>query len=274
MGLVFSIEEFSVFDGPGIRNTVFLKGCPLRCTWCHNPEGQNPRNELVRSPNGCLRCGACVDNDAHTLTKDSITACPRRLIRYCATEYTPRSLCEKLLKNAPFLKEGGVTFSGGEPLYQFEFLLSCLKLLEGKLHRAVQTSGFAAKKQFDTVLQNCDYMLFDLKLLDDAAHKAFTGVSNALILRNFRTLCENGLPHVIRMPLIPGVTDTKDNITAAARLLQSCEQEYIELLPYNKAAGAKYAMVGRAYAPGFSEQNNSNARIDIFEAHGIRAKVL
>lgn len=275
MGLVFSIEEFSVFDGPGIRNTVFLKGCPLHCTWCHNPEGQKPQNELVRSPNGCLKCGACVDNAAHTLTTDSITACPRHLIRYCAAEYTPQALCEKLLKNAPFLKEGGVTFSGGEPLYQFEFLMSCLKLLEGKLHRAIQTSGFAAEKQFGAVLQSCEYMLFDLKLLDDAAHKSFTGVSNALILRNFHALCESGLPHVIRMPLIPGVTDTKDNIAAVARLLQAYDREkYIELLPYNKAAGAKYAMVGRTYTPGFSEQNASNARIDIFEAHGIRAKVL
>lgn len=274
MGLVFSIEEFSVFDGPGIRSTVFLKGCPLRCTWCHNPEGQRAENELVRSPNGCLGCGACVNNAAHALTEDSITACPRRLIRYCAVEYTPQSLCEKLLKNAPFLKEGGVTFSGGEPLYQFDFLLSCLKLLEGKLHRAVQTSGFAAKKQFDAVLQNCEYVLFDLKILDDTAHQAFTGVSNVPILRNFHELCESGLPHVIRMPLIPGVTDTENNITAAARLLQACGQDYIELLPYNKAAGAKYAMVGRAYTPGFSEQNDSNARIDIFEAHGIRVKVL
>lgn len=274
MGLVFAVEEFSVFDGPGIRSTVFLKGCPLRCTWCHNPEGQSLQNELIRSQNGCLHCGACVENNAHVLTEDSILACPRRLIRYCAKEYTPKELCEKLLKNSTFLKDGGVTFSGGEPLLQYEFLLSCLKELDGKLHRAVQTCGFADEKCFNTVLRHCEYMLFDIKLLDDTLHREFTGVSNTPILRNFKALCESSLPHVIRMPLIPGVTDTKENITAAAQLLHDNRQRYIELLPYNQAAGAKYALVGRNYTPRFSTRDAVNTRTDIFESFGIRAKVL
>ena len=146
-GTVFSIEEFSVYDGPGIRTTVFLKGCPLRCGWCHNPEGQNFEAEIVRNPNGCIGCNACIDsadkkNGRLVFTDQSIKSCPMGLLRVCGEKIDSVDLSEKLLKNAKMLIDGGVTFSGGEPLSQSEFLFECLKLLKGKMHTAIQTSGF------------------------------------------------------------------------------------------------------------------------------------
>lgn len=277
--LVFAIEEFSVFDGPGIRTSVFIKGCPLRCEWCHNPEGQSFANEILRSPNGCIVCGACEANAAFqngklSFTEASINACPRGLLRYCATEYTPQLLCEKLQKNFSILNAsgGGVTFSGGEPTTHPEFLLECLTLLAGKVHRAVQTCGFCTPEIFEDVLANCDYMLFDVKLADDALHQKYTGVSNARILENLCTLAKSGKEFVIRIPLIPTVNDTEENIRQTAELLRDNGISYVELLPYNKLAGAKYKLAGMEYSPSFDERVPVQLRTEIFAAYGITAK--
>ena len=277
-GSVFSIEEFSTFDGPGIRTTVFLKGCPLRCQWCHNPEGQSFNNSVLRSPNGCKHCGNCVRaaqkvNGQILLTEDSIRACPNHLLRWCATEYTPEELVNKLLKNIPILNGsgGGITFSGGEPLSQPEFLVACLKLLEGKTDRAVQTSGFAMDEVFDRVLSNADRFLYDIKIVDDSLHKHYTGVSNAPILRNFHTLVGSGTAFVVRTPLIPGVTDTQQNLEAIRDLLVMEGVNYIELLPYNPMAGSKYALAGMTYAPEFDETVEVNKNLNVFLEAGITA---
>ncbi len=277
--LIFAIEEFSVFDGPGIRTSVFLKGCPLHCEWCHNPEGQDFVNDILRSPNGCIECGACearaVEKDGKlSFTDSSMNACPRGLLRHCATEYTPEELCEKLQKNFSILSAsgGGVTFSGGEPTASPEFLLECLSLLEGKIHRAVQTCGFCSPEIFADVLANCDYMLFDIKLTDDEKHKKYTGVSNEIILQNFRTLAASGKEFVIRVPLIPTVNDTEENIRQTAELLRDNGIDYVELLPYNKMAGAKYRLAGRNYVPSFDESTPVQLRTELFAAYGIKAK--
>ena len=168
--LVFSIEEFSVFDGPGIRTSVFIMGCPLRCEWCHNPEGQSFENFILRAPNGCLNCGNCLkfaanDGGRTVFTEKSIKNCPNALLRYCGTEYTSEELCAKLEKNIPMLNAagGGITFSGGEPTSNPKFLLDCLSLLKGKTNRAVQTCGYCSPSIFEKVLDNSDYMLFDIK---------------------------------------------------------------------------------------------------------------
>ncbi len=277
--LVFSIEEFSVFDGPGIRTSVFLMGCPLRCEWCHNPEGQSFSNFILRSPNGCLSCGSCTRHaeliDGRTVfTEDSIRNCPNNLLRYCGEEYTPVSLCEKLSKNFSILDAsgGGVTFSGGEPTASPDFLLECLTLLEGRVHRAVQTSGFCQPETFERVLESCEYILFDIKLVDDALHRRYTGVSNESIIKNFKTLTESGREFVIRTPLIPTVTDTEQNIRDIAELLSSHGVKYIELLPYNKMAGAKYPLAGREYSPSFDTSAEVNIRTEIFAEYGIKAR--
>lgn len=279
-GSVFSIEEFSVFDGPGVRTTVFLKGCPLRCEWCHNPEGQETGNRILRSPNGCLHCGRCEAEAEESegrlrYTPRSMAVCPNHLLRYCAREWTAEELVGKIAKNFHFLnKGGGVTFSGGEPLLQHEFLAECLGLLEGKTHRAIQTSGFAAPEIFREALSHADYMLFDLKLMDEKEHIRYTGASNQPILRNFASLCESGVPFVARTPLIPNVTDTLENIAAIAQLLSSHGVKAIELLPYNKMAGSKYALLQEVYAPSFDPSVECIPRTEVFESYGITAKIV
>ena len=279
--LVFSIEEFSTYDGPGIRMTVFLKGCPLRCIWCHNPEGQQFDPQIVRSPNGCLACGACLQEGekktgSPCLVEESIRVCPRNLIRTSGISYTPEELVAKIEKNLPILNMsgGGVTFSGGEPLCHANFVKRCMELLRGKTNRALQTSGYASADTFGSVLAECDYVLFDLKLMDEEKHRRYTGVSNRLILDNYRTLAKSGVTFCTRIPLIPTVNDTEENLEETARFMASLDVHYVELLPYNKMAGAKYAMLGRSYAVDFDESTAPNPRGALFNRYGIEIKIL
>ncbi len=276
-GTIFQIEQFSVYDGPGIRTSVFLKGCPLRCSWCHNPEGQRREPETVKNPNGCIGCGMCetyavLQNDKKVYTENSINHCPKKLLRTSGTVYTPEELFETVMKNAMFLN--GVTFSGGEPLMQHEFLTEALALFQGKLHTAVQTCGYAEKDVFRKVLAACDYVLFDLKIIDAAKSRAFTGVDPNPILENFAVLASGGHAFTVRVPLIPTVTDTVKNITAIATLLKRHGVRYAELLPYNKMAGGKYASVGRVYTPRFDTTVTPQPHPEIFNEYGIAVKIL
>lgn len=278
--MIFSLEEFSVFDGPGIRTTVFLKGCPLKCTWCHNPEGQNKNAEIIRSPNGCISCKSCIDcgieeNGKIVFTEESIKKCPMNLLRVCGEVTDSEELCNKLLKNKSILDNGGgVTFSGGEPLMQSQFVFSCLDILKNKLHTAIQTCGFCDEETFEMAMEKSDYFLFDLKIADNDLHKKYTGVSNTLIIKNFKKLAQSKKNFVVRMPLIPGVTDTEENITKFAELLSDSKIKYIELLPYNKMAGGKYKMLQREYTPLFDEKKEVNFREEIFKKYNIKIKIL
>ena len=278
-GRIFSVEEFSTFDGPGIRMTIFLKGCPLSCTWCHNPEGQSFDVEYLRSPNGCLDCGACLraglEETGHpALTEKSIAACPRNLVRCASWDSTPENLARKILKNAAILamNGGGVTFSGGEPLAQIDFLCECLSLLEGKVHRALQTSGFAPAADFARALALTDYVLFDLKIMNNTLHEKFCGADNAPIHENYKALVKSGKPFVTRIPLIPTVTDTAENLTSIAAFVSSLGVRYVEVLPYNQLAGSKYLGLLREYQPGFTADRPSITGEEIFARYGITAK--
>ncbi len=273
-GIVFSIEEFSIFDGDGIRMTVFLKGCPLRCEWCHNPEGQRREREVCRSQNGCIGCGACLADG--TLSEKSILACPRGLVRFVGDEYSCEDIARIVRGNADILNAsgGGVTFSGGVPLMQSEFLFGCLLALRGVTDRAVQTCGCCDEDTFLRILSECDRVLYDLKLIDDGAHRRYTGVSNQTILQNYRALSKSGVPFITRIPLIPTVTDTKENIEAIAKFMRECGLGYAELMPYNKLAGGKYAMLAREYRTSFDESAEPNAHTEIFKKYGIEVKVL
>lgn len=279
-GTIFSIEEFSVYDGPGIRTSVFFKGCPLRCTWCHNPEGQESAPVVVRSPNGCIGCNTCirtaVERDGRLcFTEEGIKKCPMHLLRTCGETLTADALVKRLLKNERILKEeGGITFSGGEPLAQSEFLFDCLDRLSGRLHTAVQTCGFAPEDTFARALEKADYFLYDIKLVDSEQHRKFTGVPNEPILHNLAALAASGKDFVIRIPLIPTVTDTPENLTAAAELLVKNRISHVELLPYNKMAGGKYKMLLREYTPNFDTSVPPEARTEIFETFGIETKIL
>lgn len=280
-GTIFSIEEFSTFDGPGIRTTVFLKGCPLRCQWCHNPEGQSFSPQYMRSPNGCLHCDACLEagrkaSGIAQLTEESLFACPRHLVRKCGEAITPQALFDRLESKFWMLTAagGGITFSGGEPLCQPDFLKACLDLFAGKVHVALQTSGYAVPNVFDSVLPLFDYVLFDIKHMDPAVHKHYTGVDNASILANYRTLVASGVPFITRVPLIPGVNDTEENLTETACFLQRLGVDRIELLPYNTAAGAKYKATGRSYRVDFDTNQKPQFRTAVFEAHNIEVSIL
>ncbi len=280
-GTVFSIEELAIHDGPGVRTTVFLKGCPLRCMWCHSPEGQEFSPELIKSPNGCLRCGACLrvgeeKTGRPVLVDESISVCPMHLIRTVGERYTPEEMVKRLLRNADFLNRsgGGVTFSGGEALAQPAFLKACLSRLCGKLHRAIQTSGFASREVFDSILADCDYVLYDLKLIDPSLHYQYCGQDNAFILENYKTLTKSGKEFITRIPLIPTITDTEENLTAIAALMRECGVRRAELLPYHRLTGSKYAITGRVYSPLFDETLTPQAHAEIFHIHEIEVTIL
>lgn len=280
MGVVFDIKELAVFDGPGIRTTVFLKGCPLRCQWCHNPEGLSPQTELMVSKNNCLHCGkcraVCPSPEKCIRCGKCIPACPNNLRKFCGTEYDPQALAAILKKDRDYLEAlgGGVTFSGGEPTLQGRFVLDTVALLEG-MHCAIETSGYCAPGLFREIVNAMDYVIMDLKLMDEARHRHYTGVSNRPILENLEYLKRSGKPFRIRIPVIPGVNDSDDNFEATAKALVGTPTlEKVELLPYHKTAGAKYTMVDRQYAPEFDVQAAPRMRPEIFCAYGIPCTTL
>ena len=279
-GRIFDIEEFAVFDGPGIRSVVFMKGCPLRCQWCHNPEGLDTGPTRVTKVALCAHCGAC---DAVCPSPAKCTgcrkcedACPKRLISVAGIETDAADVAARVLKNADLLRMngGGVTFSGGEPLMQPDFLMELRSLL-GSLHACMETSGYAPGEVFSRAASAMDFVIMDVKLADPDAHRRYTGAGNAPILKNLFWLKSSGIPFRVRVPLIPGVTDIDENLSATAALLKGAKAlEKVELLPYHRAAGAKYASVRRVYMPEFDPERSVNADISPFVRLGIPAEVL
>lgn len=249
-GIIYSIEEFAINDGPGVRTTVFLKGCPLRCQWCHNPESQR------REPETMVKQGR-----AET----------------CGYEISASELSARLLRNEEIFRmmEGGVTFTGGEPLMQADFLCAVLQPMRGRVSTAIETSGYAAAEVFSRVVDMVDLVLMDVKHADDATHRHFTGVSNVPILANLERLKRSGKPFVARIPLIPGVNDTLRNMQATASLLADAEGlRRVELLRYNKLAGAKYPMVGREYRHDFNDKQAPEVHTEPFQEKNIKTLVL
>lgn len=278
-GVIFDLEEFTVFDGPGLRQTVFLKGCPLRCSWCHNPEGLCAAPQLMVSDASCIHCGACREVCQHetcTACGACIPVCPLHLRKMAGKRMTSAELAELIQKDSGYYKNygGGVTFSGGEPLMQAEFLKEVLTLLPD-VHCAIETSGYGEEHTFREVVSRLDYVMMDIKLFDPVLHRKYTGVDNRIILNNAKILCEGDLPFVIRIPLIPGVNDNEKNFRDTARWIAGAKMlQKIELLPYHMTAGAKYTMVGKTYQPDFTISEQVWFSLKIFEEYGIRSEVL
>jgi len=277
-GLIFDIKEFSVNDGPGVRQTVFLKGCPMRCSWCHNPEGLEPRPQLMVRYGECKHCGKCeaaCKNEKCNACGDCVSVCQGRFRSICGTEITSEALADILKKNADIYSTmgGGVTFSGGEPLMQSQFLLETIGLLSGT-NIAIETCGYAGSDVFSKVTAAADLVMLDLKIIDQEMHKKYCGIDNGPILENLSLLKDGGTPFIVRIPLIPGVTDSDSNIHKIAALLTGVKSlKCVELLPYNRLAGAKYGQLGLEYKPGFDTDQPLRAIGHILEEYGIQSKL-
>ncbi len=267
-GTVFNIQRFSVDDGPGIRTTIFLKGCPLRCQWCHNPESISPKKELILHENRCLRCGDCMKlckNNA-IISEDGKFVTLREFCLACGTcvelcyaeareivgkEMTTDEVMVEIEKDVVFFDEsgGGVTFSGGEPLLQHEFLVELLEECGRKnIHRTVDTTGFTSPSILERVSRSVDLFLYDLKTLDDEKHQAYTGVSNRLILENLRRLAEWGKKVIVRIPILPGINDDPENVRQTGLFVASLGNiSEVQLLAYHKTGIEKYHRLGEEY---------------------------
>ena len=265
-GIVFDIKKFSIHDGPGIRTTVFLKGCGLRCWWCHNPESQHPKPELVLRPDLCIHCGACVGECPHSAisANGSGFVTDREICRSCGTctgscyadareiigrEMTVDQVMAEILRDLAFYDEsgGGVTFSGGEPMLQEDFLLALLKACQAQdLHTTVDTCGHVPTQAVNRIRPHVDLFLYDLKLIDDTRHREVTGASNVLILENLRLLAQNGHNIILRIPIIPAINDDEDNINRIAALAgELLGVIRVDLLPYHKIGSDKYERINK-----------------------------
>lgn len=278
-GIVFDIKEFAIFDGPGIRTTVFMKGCPLRCSWCHNPEGLSPKPELMVSKAACIHCGACLrvcENPNNCIVCGKcVPACRGGFRKIVGEEWSAEKLSKRLLKDFDIYKAtgGGVTFSGGEPLYQWAFVSDVIRRMQG-VHTAIETSGYCSDEVFSDAMKTCSLIMLDWKISDSQKHQQYTGVSQEPIKRHLEMLCRGNTPFILRLPIIPNINDNENHFETAAELVGNAEALIrIDVLTYQRAAGAKYEMIGKKYNPRFDESQSPRFYFELFEKNKIPYKL-
>lgn len=267
-GRIFNIQKFSLHDGPGIRTTIFFKGCNLRCRWCANPESQQIQAQLTLDRDKCLGCGQCAaDCRTHARQMDGrfpavdaslcsgcaqcVELCPAGAIGMEGKEMTLEKVLAEALKDMPFYRQsgGGVTFSGGEVLMQQDFATALARALHiHGVHVAIETAAAVSPARFQAFLQEVDYAFVDLKHYDSARHREGTGMGNEQILENIHMLAGSGVPHMIRIPVIPGYNDSLKDAAEFAKALTSLGVKTAQLLPFHPFGERKYALLGEAYA--------------------------
>jgi pyruvate formate lyase activating enzyme len=293
--LIFDVKRYAINDGPGIRITIFLKGCPLSCKWCHNPESIPSEQQKMYSNDKCIGCGECVahcPNNALTLSAQGIITnadlcalcgkcakvCPTKAMEMTGELMTVEQVMAQIKKEVVLMdtSEGGVTFSGGEPLLHHEFLMEILDACgkEG-IHRCIDTTGFASSKIIKEVAKRSEHFLYDLKIMDSAKHKEWTGVPNEQILENLKLLAAMGMNLNIRIPLIKGVNDDDNNIHESAKFIAALEgKPIVNILPFHNIAEKKYKKLGQFYDKGIMDEPDStrqNEVIEIFKSYGLNA---
>lgn len=296
-GMVFDIKRYAIHDGPGIRTTVFMKGCPLSCQWCHNPEGLSIEPCITYDAKQCIGCRECITacpENALELTpqgiilnKDVCTACgccadicTAKAREMAGRQETVSHLLDIISRDRLFYETsgGGVTFSGGEPLLQWKALVPLLKgCSKSGIHRAVDTSGYCPWEALEEVAKHTDLFLFDLKLMDDTRHMVHTGVSNELILSNLKKLSRTGISLIIRVPLIPGInTDSKNLKKTGAFIAGLTGVQQVDLMPYHDFQRSKYMKFSQAYPgeqiPPITEPEIATAS-DILQSFGLNLHV-
>ena len=251
--MIFDIERNSYVDGPGIRTTVFFKGCNLRCAWCHNPESQSPKPQMLFYRDKCKGCGKCKaicpTPDHCTLCGKCTFYCPADARKVCGKEYTVEEVLSEVLKDKAFYDNsgGGVTFSGGECMLQVDFLAEILqKCKENGIHTAVDTAGHVPFASFEKVLPYTDLFLYDIKVMDPEKHKTYVGADNALILENLKKLLNTGANIWIRIPVIGGINDSIEEMQKVKEFLTLWgKPQKVELLPYHAMGEHKYTALGK-----------------------------
>jgi pyruvate formate lyase activating enzyme len=297
-GCVFNIQRYSLHDGPGIRTTVFLKGCPLRCLWCCNPESQSLEPQILFADERCIRCGACieaclegaivvgadgtrrVEAEKCTLCGACIEGCYAGALEQVGRLMTVREVMAEVEADIPFYDQsgGGVTLSGGEPTTQGDF---GLRLLQGckalAIHTAIESCGHVAWSTWEAMLPHLDLILYDLKETDPERHRRWTGASNELVLENLRRLATSGKEVIVRRPVIPGYNDGVEMIHDLGRFARELGTvEEIDLLPYHRLGQGKYERLGQAHAlgdqPSLERRDVSGLR-EILLSYGFRVKI-
>ena len=250
-GTFFDIQRFSVHDGPGIRTTVFMKGCPLRCAWCHNPEGLTMAPQVQFFREACIGCKRCGGNRNLAAAEK----CPAGALKQVGRAYAPQELLEEVLADRDFYgSDGGVTFSGGECLLQAEFVTEMLRLIKAQgITTAIDTCGCVPWENIQATLGLCDTYLYDIKCADDALHRRFTGWGNGLILNNLKKLGQSGANIWIRVPVIPDVNDTVEEMARVADIAASTKgAAQVTLMPYHTLGKSKYETL--SLVPGYNTE--------------------